>query len=124
MNKEMDDNRKFKRFPINLKASYLQEDDHNQWKECSVTDVSREGMGIELYLIESIPVRSVIHLEIRAPIRGKSIKAVGIITWVKKLKDNQRFNFIGGVELTTIKPSDKWLLLDYAYEDWLGKKGK
>jgi hypothetical protein len=120
----MTDNRKFKRFPINLKATYLQEDDHNQWKECTVTDVSREGMGIELYLMERIPIRSVIHLEIHPPKRGKTIKAVGIITWVKKLKDNRTFNFIGGVELTTIKPSDKWLLLDYAYEDWLGKKGR
>ena len=120
----MEDNRKFKRFPIKLEARYLQEDDHNEWKECSVTDISREGMGIELHLMENVPISSVIHLEIRTPIRGKAIKAVGIINWIKKLNNNRKFNFIGGVEITTIKPSDKWLLLDSAYEDWIGKKGE
>jgi hypothetical protein len=40
------------------------------------------------------------------------------MTWIKELKDNLEFNFIGGIKLITIDPKDKWILLDHAYEAW------
>ena len=119
----MEDKRKYHRFPINLKARYLQEDDHQEWKECSVIDISREGVGIEVYLRERISINSILHLEIIAPKKEKLIKASGVLMWIKEFKGNSKFNFIAGMELTKIDPDDKWILLDYAYGDWY-RKGK
>lgn len=118
----MKDKRKYKRFSINLKARYLQEDDHQEWKECYVIDISREGMAIEVYLKERIPIRSILHLEIIAPKREKLIKASGILMWIKEFKGNSKSNFIAGMELTIIDPDDKWIMLDYAYGDWYRKE--
>jgi hypothetical protein len=118
----MEDRRKYKRFPIQLSAHYLGED-KEEWKECSVTNVSREGMGIEMHVRERIDIGSILQLEIIVPIREEPISIIGILRWIKELEGNPKFNFIGGVELSRIDPEDKWALLDYVYEDWCRKDG-
>ena len=118
----MENKRKYNRFPLNLKARYLQEDDHQEWKECSVVDISREGVGIEVYLRERISINSILHLEIIAPEKEKLIKASGFLMWIKEFKGNSKFNFIAGMELTKIDSDDKWTLLDFAYGDWYRKE--
>ena len=118
----MEDKRKYHRFPINLKSRYLQEDDHQEWKDCSVIDISREGVGIRLYLKERISIRSILHLEIIAPKKEKLIKASSVLMWIEEFAGNSGFNFIAGMELTKIDPADKWILLDYAYGDWYRKE--
>ena len=121
-NSKVEDKRKYHRFPLKLQARYLQEDDHQEWKDCTVTNISRKGMGIEVYLREKISIRSILHLEIIAPKREKLIKASGVLMWIKDLKRNPKYNFVGGVELTKIDPDDKWTLLDHAYNDWYEKE--
>ena len=44
----MDERRKYIRFPVTLQARY-EERRGGGWKECSVIDISREGMGISIY---------------------------------------------------------------------------
>jgi hypothetical protein len=118
----MEDKRKYHRFSIKLQARYLQEDDHQEWKDCTVSNISRKGMGIEVYLREKISIRTILQLKIIAPKREKLIKARGFLMWIKDLKGNPKFNYVGGIELTKIDPADKFLLLDHAFGDWYRKE--
>jgi len=113
----MEERRKYKRFPIQLNAQYLEEN-MGEWKECSVTNISREGMGICIYSHEKIDVDSILLLRITAPIKKEPIDVTGTLMWIRELKDNPRFNFVGGAMIIAIDPEDKWALLDYVYEDW------
>jgi len=116
----MKDRRKYKRFPMQLSAQYLEENG-KEWKECSVINISREGIGIEVYVRERIQIGSILQLELDVPIKKEPIKVMGTLMWIRKLKGNPRFNFVGGVMLITINTEDKWTLLDYAYEGWYRK---
>ena len=118
----MDDKRKFLRFPLQLGARYTEENEDN-WKECSVVDISREGMGVIIHSVEAISKETLLKIEIYAPVQDDPIVVEGKLVWLKELKDDPRFNYSGGVQLTSISPENKWSLIDYAYEDW-NKKGK
>lgn len=111
--------RMYKRFLVKLNARYLQGKDET-WKECFVTNVSREGMGIIIYLKERMPINSSLQLEIILDKKGEVIKATGIMRWVKEHKEGS--NFEGGIEFTKIDSEDKWTLLDHAYDDWYSKE--
>lgn len=119
----MEDQRKYKRFPSQLNARYLEE--HKEvWKDCRVINVSREGMGVEIYMQEAINIGSILQLEIGVPVKKEPIDAMGTLMWVRDLKDDPKFNFVGGIQLITIDPEDKWELLDYVYEDWSREEEK
>jgi len=113
----MEERRKYKRFPTQLKALYLDEKTE-EWKDCSVTNISREGMGICVYAQEIINVDSILQLKIIAPLKKEPIDVTGTLMWIRELKENPRFNFVGGAMIIAIDPEDKWALLDYVYEDW------
>ena len=117
MENPTEDRRKYKRFPVELSARY-QRDNKTAWKGCTVTNISRGGMGIIVYLQEKIPLESPLVLEIIFPPKEKQIKATGILRWLEEGKDI----FIGGVEFTEIDPEDKWVLLDYAFDEWSKKE--
>ena len=118
----MDERRKFIRFPIELIARYS-ENDVKDWKECSVIDISREGMGINIYAGEYISEGLILQMEITVPVQGDPLAVTGTLMWIREVKDDSRFNYLGGVKLLSIKPEDKWALMDYAYQGW-GKDGK
>ena len=111
----MEDKRKFKRFPVELSARYLKENT-KEWKGCTATNISREGMGMIVYLREKIPLASSLKLEIILPTKNETIKAIGILRWIEEKREGM--NFQGGIELTEIDSEDKWTLLDYAYDNW------
>ena len=119
----MEDKRKYKRFPSQFGARYLEEGEE-EWINCSVVDVSREGMGIEIHMQEAIKIGSILQFEIDIPAKEKQISAMGTLMWIKELRGNTEFNFVGGVKLITIDPEDKWELLDYVYEDWSREEEK
>ena len=118
----MDERRKFIRFPIELIARYS-ESDAKDWKECSVIDISREGMGINIHAREYINEGLILQMEITVPVQDDPIAVKGTLMWIRELKGAARFNYIGGVKLLAIKPEDKWTLMDYAYQGW-EKDGK
>jgi hypothetical protein len=118
----MDERRKFIRFPIELIARYS-ENEVKDWKECSVIDISREGMGINIYAGEYISDGLILQMEITVPVQGDPIAVTGTLMWIREIKDDSRFNYLGGVKLLSIKPEDKWTLMDYAYQGW-EKDGK
>lgn len=119
----MEDKRKYKRFSSQFGARYLEEG-KEEWRDCCVVDVSREGMGIEIYMHEAIKIGSMLQFEIVIPAKEKQISAMGTLMWIKELGGNPEFNFLGGVKLITIDPEDKWELLDYVYEDWSKEEEK
>ena len=120
-NNTREDRRKFKRFPTQLSARYLEEFGQ-EWKSCTVINISREGMGIEVYLRERIHVGSIIKLEIIIPTKDGPIRATGILIWLKEF--DSKMNFVGGVKFTKIDSEDKWILLDYAYANWSRKENE
>ena len=119
----MEDQRKYKRFPSQLNARYLEEN-KEEWKDCRIINVSREGMGVEVYMQEAINIGSFLQLEIVLPVRKEPIDAIGTLMWVRELKEDPKFNFVGGIKLITIDPEDKWELLDCVYEDWSKEEEK
>lgn len=85
--------RRFSRVPANMKAQYLLEEDKD-WKECTVVNISREGMGITFQTREKITVDSTIHLRVLMPNESAPINIKGMIKWVEKRGDDS----IGGIE--------------------------
>jgi len=116
----MKDKRKFKRFPVELDAKYSLEINQKEWKTCKVVNVGREGMGIEVHLQEKFQTGSLLKIEVLIPPRDEPVKAVGILRWIKDLVEEKCF--LGGVQFTEIDPEDTWMLLDYAYNQWLGNQ--
>ena len=113
---KVEERRRFKRFPIKLNAKYLLGENHKKWKPFMVINISREGMGMEVYLQERIPIDSILQIEIIVPEKEKPVMAIGVLKWIREL--GKKMNYLGGVDLTKIDSRDKWMLLDYAYDEW------
>jgi hypothetical protein len=113
----MDDRRKYIRFPVTLHARY-EDINGGDWKECSVIDISREGMGISIYSREAISQGSRLRMEILVPVKHEPVAMEGVLMWLRDSKDDPHFNYIGGVRISSITPEDKWVLMDFAYEGW------
>ena len=111
----MDEKRKFIRFPVELDARYSEKDEKD-WKECSIIDISREGMGMNIHSKEFIAEGMILQMEIMVPVQEDPISAKTTLIWIRELKDDPRFNYLAGVKLLEIKSEDKWTLMDYAYE--------
>ena len=110
-----EDKRKSRRFAIDLSAKYLLGENPKEWKGCAIINISREGLGIEVYLKEKIPVGTTLKMEITVSAKEKPVKVIGILMWINGLKEGM--DFIGGVRFTNIDSEDKWTLMDYAYDN-------
>jgi c-di-GMP-binding flagellar brake protein YcgR len=118
----MKDQRNFKRFVIELDAKYLLEENPKEWKGCTVVNVSRGGMGIEIYLQEKVPIGSMLQIEITISSKDDPIITAGVLRWIKELVEDK--NYLGGVEFAEIDAEDKWKLLDLAYDNWSEEEEK
>jgi hypothetical protein len=112
------DRRKFLRFPVRLSARYSEENKEDWIRQCVVVDISREGMGLVVYLRDKLPVGGLLQFIADLPTKEKSVYFSGVLNWVKALRNDPDYNFKGGIKLKTIDSEDKWELLDYAYEAW------
>ena len=117
----MEDRRKFIRFSVKLNAQYSEEN-QDKWNECSVINISREGLGLVVYLKEKIHLGSTLNLMIDVPEKNPSVSAAGTLIWIEELEKKSEFNYKAGIQIFTIDPEDKWLLLDYSYEVWKESK--
>ena len=93
----MENKRKSIRFFSQLKAKYFINGGEKDLKECTIINVSREGMGLTFLTREKIDIGSTIHLETFAPTEIEPINVEGVLKWLELLMGN---NFIGGIELT------------------------
>ena len=118
----MKDRRKFIRFPVKVGAIYSEENKEPTRQQCSIVNISREGMGITVYLKAALSLDCMLNFMVDLPGREKSVSFTGTLNWIKALKKNPDYNYKGGIKLITIDSEDKWALLDYAYEAWKEKQ--
>lgn len=118
----MKDRRKFIRFPVRLGARYSEENKEDWEQRCSIVNISREGMGVTVYLKTKLSLDCMLKFMVDVPEREKPISFTGTLNWIKALKKDPEYNYKGGIKLTTIDSEDKWALLDYAYEAWKDKQ--
>ena len=118
----MKDRRKFIRFPVKVGAIYSEENKEHTRQQCSIVNISREGMGITVYLKAALSLDCMLNFMVDLPGREKSVSFTGTLNWIKALKKNPDYNYKGGIKLITIDSEDKWALLDYAYEAWKEKQ--
>ena len=107
----MEDRKKSQRFPVQLSARYLVSS-KKEWFNCSIINISRDGMGVEVYLQESIPPNLILQFEIEVLKKKEPIETSGILRWSKKLQGEMAF--IGGVELFNKDSEEARILVDYA----------
>jgi len=88
------DRRRFKRFDTLHKAHYLLKDGKGLWKACTITNVSRKGMGIILQAQEKVALGSPILIRPSPWIESSPPYIIGIVRWMRK-KGN---GFVGGIE--------------------------
>jgi hypothetical protein len=79
------DQRNFMRFPVHLKARYLNK---SRWNDCPVETVSREGMEISFSATKGIDAGNTVDTEVQVPSRKEPIKVAGKIIWLKQQKGN------------------------------------
>lgn len=118
----MKDRRKFLRFPVNIGALYSEENNEDRKQQCSIVDISREGMGVTVYLKTKLSLSCMLKFMVDVPGKEKSVSFTGTLNWIKALKGDTDYNYKGGIKLITIDSEDKWELLDYAYEAWKEKQ--
>ena len=108
----MENRRKFIRLPAQLSARCLwgRED---KWTSCFVTNVSREGMGIEVYFHERFHQDEILQFRIILPTQEEIIKTTGTVAWSKVLKEKTSFN--GGIKFCNTASEEVWNLLEYVY---------
>ena len=86
--------RRFKRFDTRHKAHYLLKEGNGSWKVCTITNVSRKGMGIVLQAQEKVALGSPILIRPSSSIESSFPYIIGIVRWMRK-KGN---DFVGGIE--------------------------
>ena len=118
----MKDRRKFLRFPVKIGAFYSEENNEDLKQQCSIVDISREGMGVTVYLKAKLSLGCMLKFMVDVPEKEKSVSFTGTLNWIKSLKGDANYNYKGGIKLITIDSEDKWALLDYAYEAWKEKQ--
>ncbi|MFZ0484478.1 MAG: PilZ domain-containing protein [Desulfobacterales bacterium] len=118
----MKDRRKFLRFSVRMSAHYSDENNEDREEQCSIVDISREGMGVTVYLRSKLSLGCMLKFIVDVPEKEKSVAFTGTLNWIKALKGDADYNFKGGIKLITIDSEDKWALLDYAYEAWKEKQ--
>jgi len=116
------DRRKFIRFPVMIDAHYSEENKEDWKQQCSIVNISREGMGVTVYLKAKLSLGCMLKFMVDVPEREKTIFFTGTLNWIKTLKGDPDYNYKGGIKLMTIDSEDKWALLDYAYEAWKEKQ--
>jgi c-di-GMP-binding flagellar brake protein YcgR len=110
----MQDNRKFIRFSITLDAVPKRTSWLKPRSRYTVKDISKEGLKIGSK--EALNKGDIIELELTAPGQKKTIMAAGQVAWNKKLGES---GYDIGLRFKTIKPEEKFELLDLAYNNWV-----
>jgi hypothetical protein len=107
---------------VRIRAHYSEENNEEGETKCSIVNISREGMGVTVYLKAKLSLGAMLKFMVDVPDSKKSVSFAGTLNWIKALKRDPEYNYKGGIKLTAIDSEDKWTLLDYAYETWKEKQ--
>lgn len=80
----MEERRKYHRSPTKQNGEYFLDGKERGAGGCTITDVSRGGMGIRFNAIRKINIGSIIRLEIAAKSLSTFVKVRGILKWTKR----------------------------------------
>jgi hypothetical protein len=101
-----------------MKATYFVEERNRGWEDCTITKLSRKGMGITFFTEEELPADSTLNIKVFTSNENEYFTVKGDLRWVEKTGNA----FIGGIELREILDELKWLQLIYFIEHDQGKK--
>ena len=91
---KMENRRRFSRFNTHLKAQYFLDEKKGEGKKCTITNISRRGMGIRFHTRDTIDIGSTIFLEISIPEGKEPINVKGVLKQVNW----KGSDFFSGVE--------------------------
>jgi hypothetical protein len=100
----MNERRQLKRFSLKLKAHYTFEKERANWKECSIVDVTYNGMGLKFTSPETVKVGTPIYLAIVIDEAVRPVRLKGVIRWGGEGADG----CVCGVELAEIVDEVAW----------------
>ena len=112
--------RSFNRFNTHMKATYYLEERNRGWEDCTITKLSRKGMGITFHTEEQMSPESILHIKIFTSNENEYFTVKGDLRWIEKAEHN----FVGGIELREILDEAKWLQLIYFIEHSTDKQIK
>lgn len=92
----MDNTRRFKRYSTQREARFFLKDSSGEGHKCTITTVSRKGMGILFHTAEEINIGTIIRFDVPVATSLEAISVRGMLKWL----DKTDLDFIGGVELT------------------------
>lgn len=99
------------RIPVQMNALML-DPETETYANCSLMDLSSEGIGILCSKQESIRVGSQYHFIIN--IAPKTTEAAGTVVWSKKFQTTGRYNCAAGIILSGMDKQDSHNLLSFA----------
>lgn len=117
----MDEKRKFKRFPLELQATWV-DSSSRATGHCKVTGISRTGIAVQLLTKDRVSPGQALALEIDIPIKIEPVTATMAVKWARDFSGGTGYPFMAGGELARITPEDKESLLDYGFESWKQKE--
>ena len=100
----MNERRQLRRFSLKLKAHYTFEEEKDNWKECSIIDVTYNGMGLKFPSLETVKVGTTIYLAIVIDEALRPVRLTGVIKWGGEGADD----CVCGVELADIVDEVTW----------------
>jgi hypothetical protein len=103
-----------------MKATYFLEERNRGWEDCTITKLSRKGMGVTFHTEEEIPPDSTLHLKVFTSNENEYFTVKGDLRWIEKAGRT----FMGGLELREILDEPKWLQLIYFIKQEKEKKVK
>jgi len=83
-----DNKRRYGRFDTELKARYCVAENKEDWHACTVVNLSRKGIGIQLQAHETIDLDTVIRLEVFVPEKSRPTSVQGIVKWTDARGDS------------------------------------
>jgi hypothetical protein len=92
----METTRRFKRYPTQREARFFLKENAGGGQKCTITTVSRKGMGVLFHIDEKINVGTIIRFDVPVATSFEAISVRGMLKWLDKAEGD----FIGGVELT------------------------
>ncbi len=110
----MEEKRKFIRFSVSLDAKSRAAGWFRQRARYSVKDVSKEGLKMSSK--GALKEGDMLELELSVPGKKAPVTAMGQVVWNHKLGGA---GYDIGLKFKTIKPEDRFDLLDIGYNKWV-----
>jgi len=113
MTRSLVERRRFKRFDTNFTIK-LSSDELNTLGEMVLSkNLSREGLKVKT--TQLVEMGAIVDIQITIPDDNKPVLAAGRVVWLHPLEQGYEL----GIKFLMMDPSDKFRVLDYAYNRWI-----